>query len=103
MEAYKKLQGCVGFEWDKNNAKKIWQKHKVTPAESEEVFFNKPLVVAEDIKHSSYESRFYVLGKTDLGRKIFIVFTVRKRLIRVISARDMNRKEKGSYGKYEKK
>ncbi len=97
MDSYGKLQKCDGFEWDESNAKKNWQKHQVTPAECEEVFFNKLLVVAEDVKHSKHEGRFYVLGKTDLGRKLFIVFTIRKELIRVISARSMNKKEKRSY------
>jgi hypothetical protein len=103
MDRYKKLQKCVGFQWDQHNTKKNWQKHKVTPAECEEVFFNKPLIVTDDLKHSSSEKRFYVLGKTDLSRKLFIVFTIRKELIRVISARNMNKKEKRSYDQYEKK
>ncbi|MCF7873041.1 MAG: BrnT family toxin [Candidatus Omnitrophica bacterium] len=103
MDSYKKLQRCTGFQWDQHNAEKNWQKHKVTPAECEEVFFNKPLVVADDLKHSSSEKRFYVLGKTDLSRKLFIIFTIRKELIRIISARNMNKNEKRSYDQYEKK
>ena len=103
MNNYNILQKCTGFEWDQYNSQKNWEKHKVTPAECEQVFFNQPLVVAEDIKHSQSEKRFYALGKTDLRRKLFIVFTIRNNLIRVISARNMNRKEKRSYEKYEEK
>jgi hypothetical protein len=103
MDIYNKLKKCIGFQWDQHNAEKNWQKHKVTPAECEEVFFNKPLVVTDDLKHSSSEKRFYVLGKTDLSRKLFIVFTIRKKLVRVISARNMNKNEKRSYDKHERK
>ena len=100
---YRTLQGCTGFKWDQHNAKKNWEKHKVTPAECEQIFFNKPLIVADDVKHSESERRFYALGKTDLHRNLFIVSTVRGNLIRVISARNMNKKEKGRYEEYEEK
>lgn len=97
MEKYKFLLECTGFEWDQNNIEKNWEKHKVTPVECEQIFFNHPLIIADDVKHSQIEKRFYVLGKTDLNRALFVVFTIRKKKIRVISARDMNRKEKRSY------
>ena len=75
-----------GFEWDKSNADKIWRGHEVSPFECEQVFFNQPLVVAPDEAHSSVEPRFYVLGRTDADRRLFLVFTVRRGLIRVVSA-----------------
>ena len=103
MNSYKILQECIGFEWDQYNSKKNWEKHKVTPSECEQIFFNQPLIVTDDIKHSQVEQRFYVLGKTDLHRRLFIVFTIRNNMIRVISARNMNKKEKGGYEKHEKK
>jgi uncharacterized protein len=93
----KNLADCAGFQWDEHNATKIWEKHAVTPTESEQVFFNRPLVVADDAKHSGEERRFYVLGQTDAGRLLFLVFTIRAALIRVISARDMSRKERRVY------
>ena len=71
--------------------------------ESEQIFFNRPLIVSEDIKHSQKESRFFALGHTDEKRKLFIVFTVRNKLIRVISARDMSRKEKKVFKIHEEK
>ena len=103
MNNYNILQKCAGFEWDQYNSQKNWEKHKVTPAECEQVFFNQPIVIIDDIKHSQSEKRFYALGTTDLQRKLFIVFTIRNNLIRVISARNMNKKEKRSYEKYEEK
>lgn len=86
-----------GFDWDAANAEKNWSAHQVSPAEAEQVFFNEPLFVADDVKHSQQEQRYYVLGQTDEGRTLFIAFTVRKSKIRVVSARDMSRKEEKVY------
>ncbi len=86
-----------GFDWDQGNIEKNWLSHQVTPQEAEQVFFNRPLVVACDEKHSWTEKRYFVLGQTDGNRPLFIVFTTRERRIRVISARDMSRKEKKVY------
>lgn len=91
------LSKCTGFEWDKHNSEKIKTKHDVTPVECEEVFFNLPVIAGDDEKHSEIENRFYVLGQTDSGRLLFLVFTVRKGKLRVISARDMNKKERRVY------
>lgn len=96
------LSECSEFEWDKHNADKIWHKHHVAPSECEQIFFNLPLIIADDIKHSETENRFYALGQTDSGRLLFLVFTVRKNKIRVISARDMNQKERREYQSHEK-
>ena len=82
-----------GFDWDDGNLFKNWEKHRVAGSECEQIFFNRPLV-ADDETHSSKEPRFYALGVTDAGRHLFVVFTVRDKLIRVISARDMNRQER---------
>jgi uncharacterized DUF497 family protein len=91
------LLECTGFEWDEGNKDKNWLKHKVSNSECEEIFFNQPLIVHFDKNHSTSETRFYALGHTDLTRKLFIVFTLRNRKIRVISARDMSRKERKIY------
>jgi len=93
------LYHCNGFEWDEGNS----DKHQVTNAECEEVFFNIPLIVADDAQHSKTEKRYYVLGQTDRGRLLFIAFTIRDNLIRVISARDMNRMESKRYEEYAKR
>lgn len=92
------LSKIVGFDWDDGNTRKN-EKHSVSTAESEQVFFNAPLSMLEDGKHSALESRFYALGKTDEGRLLHIAFTLRAAgaKIRVISARDMSRQERKIY------
>ena len=94
-----KLSECTGFEWDEGNQDKNLIKHKVSWYETEEIFFNSPLIVNNDKKHSAEEARYYALGNTNSGRKLFVVYTIRGTLIRVISARDMNKKESEIYGK----
>ncbi len=88
----------AGFEWDTGNARKSEERHGVSQAEAEQAFFNEPLLVAGDARHSGSETRFHALGRT--GRVLHITFTLRDRgrLIRVISARDASRKERGRYG-----
>jgi len=97
MEEINLYTQCEGFQWDSANADKNWNSHQVSQTECEEVFFNDPILLFEDTKHSQSEIRNYVLGKTNNNRKLFIVFTIRKKLIRIISARDMNKKERGIY------
>ena len=92
------LQRITGFNWDAGNARKN-EKHGVSMAEAEQVFFNIPLLLLEDAAHSQDEPRIHALGKTDDGRALHITFTLRQsdQLIRVISARDMHRKERAIY------
>ena len=97
------MPDCDGFDWDKGNAEKNWLRHHVTSLECEQVFFNKPLVVVSDEAHSHGENRFYALGQSDMGRLLFVVYCVRKRLIRVISARGMTRREREAYASHEEK
>jgi uncharacterized DUF497 family protein len=91
------LNSCEGFQWDKGNGLKNWLKHRVSESEAEQVFFNQPFLLVMDDGHSEDEARYRVLGYTDGKRLLFIVFTVRKSLIRIISARDMNKKERLGY------
>jgi len=93
----KTLIQCEGFDWDEGNINKNWITHKVSPAECEQMFFNRPLVIQDDQKHSEVEKRFYALGRTDSKRNLFIAFTIRNKRIRIISARDMSRKEREVY------
>jgi len=88
-----------GFDWDSGNDRKSVDKHGVTRAEAEQVIFNQPLLVLDDQQHSQSESRFHALGRTDQARLLHITFTLRQngRLIRVISARDMHRRERARY------
>lgn len=91
------LSRTEGFDWDKGNIEKNWEKHRVSYIECEEAFFNQPLLLQEDEGHSKVEARCYALGITNDGRHLFIVFTIRQNKIRVISARDMSRKERRIY------
>jgi len=91
------LNSIVGFDWDEGNREKNWLKHRVTTGECEEAFFNLPLLLQPDQSHSQAELRYFVLGQTNVGRYLFIAFTVRNDKIRVISAREMSQKERAIY------
>lgn len=97
VEIIERLRQCIGFEWDEGNAEKNWLLHRVTRGETEQLFFNQPLLVAGDALHSATEERYYALGTTNRKRLLFVVFTIRGDLIRVISARDMTKKERERY------
>lgn len=88
-----------GFDWDDGNSRKSTHKHNVIQSEAEQLFFNQPLLLLEDIAHSQKEARYHALGRTDDGRQLHVTCTLRANgtLIRVISARDMNRKERNIY------
>jgi uncharacterized DUF497 family protein len=96
------LERCTGFEWDDGNLEKNWELHRVAFWEAEEIFFNEPLVMAPDPKHSESEPRFLALGQADSGRLLFVSFTVRGSHIRLISVRAMTRKEVSRYEHKEK-
>ena len=91
------LENCTGFEWDQGNSTKNWDQHDVSSWECEQIFFNRPLIIKRDKEHSKLENRYYVLGRTNVNRLLFAVFTVRNNKIRIISARDMTDKEIESY------
>jgi uncharacterized protein len=93
------LERIVGFDWDSANSRKSGEKHGVLQAEAEQVFLNEPLLIVDDVKHSQSEPRLHALGKPALGRRLHVTFTIRGAgtLIRVISARDMSRREKAIY------
>ena len=86
-----------GFEWDEGNREKNRLKHKVSNGECEEAFFNQPLIILDDHKHSEEEQRYAAYGVTNEGRRLMVYFTVRETRYRVISARDMHRKERQFY------
>ncbi len=92
------LHGLRGFEWGKGNSGKSEDKHGVTDREAEEVFFNRPLLVARSVKEST-EVRYSALGRTYGSRLLTVVLTVRSNRIRVISARPMANKERKIYEK----
>ena len=87
----------TGFQWDKGNIEKNLLKHNIQNWECEQVFFNEPLIILDDPKHSLSERRWAAFGKTDAGRLVVVIFAKRGALVRIISARDMNRKERKFY------
>ncbi len=92
------LPDSIEFEWDKGNIDKNLKKHGVCDKESEEVFYNKPVFLLLDVRHSTRrEIRYYALGKTNENKILFLSFTVRKNRIRIISSRLANKKERKIY------
>lgn len=89
----------ITFEWDEGNSNKNLALHNVTNQEAEEIFFNMQNFMFEDTKHSLAEKRYMIWGLTNQERKLTIFFTIRKGKIRVISARDMHKKERRKYEK----
>jgi len=89
----------TGFDWDAGNRRKSEVKHSVSQAEAEQVFFHEPLLIVEDEKHSKKEARFHALGSSGEGRLLHVAFTLRVNgtKLRVISSRDMSRKERRIY------
>jgi uncharacterized DUF497 family protein len=96
-DIYELLALCTGFEWDAGNAPKVLARHNVEPGECEQAFFQEPFVAKFDEGHSETEPRWQGLGQTLAGRKLYLVFTIRGTLIRLIAARDMNQRERQRY------
>jgi len=95
----------TGFDWDAGNERKNAERHQVNQAEAEQVFFNQPLLILQDRKHSQQEARYHALGQSDAARLLHITFTLRSddTLVRIISVRDMHRKERVFYDRQSKK
>ena len=96
------LNDVAGFEWDEGNLEKNWAEHEVRWTESEEVFYRRPLLIVRDEGHSRSEPRYGAWGRTANERRLFVVFTIRRSLIRIVSARDMSRSERRAYDDAEK-
>ncbi len=90
-----------GFQWDRGNIDKNLINHNIENWECEQIFFNRPLIVLDDPKHSVAEKRWAAFGKTDTERFLIVIYTKRHNLIRVITARDMNRRERMFYNEKE--
>lgn len=91
------FSNITGFDWDEGNRDKNRIKHNVSTGEAEQIFFNEPLIVLDDEKHSDKEQRYAAFGITDKGRTLVIIFTIRSSKLRIISARDMTRQERAFY------
>ena len=101
-DIYDRLARCEGFDWDDGNAPKVKARHDVEPGECEQACFSDPFVAVADPKHSQREERWRALGSTLGGRRLYLVLTIRRGvLIRVLAARDMNRKERKLYDQAE--
>jgi uncharacterized protein len=98
-DVYRLLATASGFQWDEGNAPKVVARHRVQLGECEQAFFVEPFMVSADSEHSGAEQRWRALGQTTGGRLLHIVFTMRGSLVRVIHARNMNRREREEYGK----
>ena len=94
---YFDVEQLTGFDWDEGNIYKNEDSHNLNYKFIEEVFFNEPLIIVEDFEHFNDECRCVVYGKDNKNSKIMVVFTIRDNLIRVISAREMTKKEKKFY------
>ena len=95
----KEYPDVVGFDWDQGNIDKN-RKHNVEYTECEQIFFNEPIIILEDLKHSVKEARHAAFGVTESGRRLVVIYTMRNKKLRVISARDMNKKEREFYEKF---
>lgn len=93
------FRGHLEFEWDNGNSGKNFKSHSVFDEECEEVFFDPEKRIAKDVFHSGAEARYILLGATNKHRLLFLVFTIRKGRLRIISARDINKKERHLYEK----
>ena len=91
------LSKITGFEWDRGNFGKSYDKHGITPNEAEEVFIDENIWFQDGVNHSQEEDRFTVIGKTNQEHILFVAFTVRGTKIRIISARRANIKERRKY------
>lgn len=97
------FSGLEGFEWDAGNSDNNWRRHQVRQPEAEQVLLSRPLVVVADIGHSQRQPRFIALGRTEAGRGLAVVFTIRGKRVRVISARLMSKAERKAYGQEQAK
>lgn len=97
------LRKILGFEWDVGNIEKSYEKHGITPKEAEKVFLDENLQVERDVQHQEIEERFVAIGKIQENKTLFVVFTLRKDRVRVISARIADKKERSIYDKEIKK
>ncbi len=91
------FRGALNFEWDEGNHNKNFLGHEVTDQECEEIFFGPHKFLLKDVVHSDRESRYILMGETKQGRRLFVVFTTRKFNVRIISARDLNKRERQLY------
>lgn len=91
------LPDPITFEWDYGNSEKNYKKHNVTQRETEEAVTSDNMFIFDNEKHSGGEKRYMIWGITDGGRRLNLIITIRNNAVRIISARDMNVKERRVY------
>jgi uncharacterized DUF497 family protein len=82
------------FEWDSRKASENRRKHGVTFEESATVFGDPLAVVFKDEDHSIGERREIMIGHSDEHRLLLVSFTERGDKIRIISARNVTKRER---------
>lgn len=90
---YIEIPDPIAFEWDTGNREKNWVKHRVTSEECEEAFQSNDSFIQPDRLHTGLEDRYILIGRTRKLRYLFVAFTIRNNCVRVISARNMHKKE----------
>lgn len=95
----RKFKDSTEFQWDKGNHNKNWIRHKITNKECEEAFFDPDRKIYKDDLHSKTEKRYVLLGRTRMGRLLFVSFIKRGKKVRVISARVLDYKKVRNYYK----
>jgi uncharacterized DUF497 family protein len=86
------------FEYDLRKAKTNWQKHRVSFAEAEMVFFD-PLAIHDLAPDCVTEERFIAVGMGNMGSLLVVIYTLRGEVIRLISARRATKQERKTYEK----
>ena len=89
------LADIESFEWDAGNRPKVEKRVPISVVES--AFLGQPLISYDDT-HSKIEQRWFLMNQVE-KRHVFLIFTVRHKKIRIISARYMHKQEVNKYGK----
>jgi len=86
------------FEWDDGNSTKSVAKHGIVSTEVESVFeLRLAAPMGEQISPPVEEERLCLVGPSQRGRLILVVFTLRAGKVRPISSRKANKREKAKY------
>ncbi len=88
---------ALQFEWDRDKATTNERKHGVSFVEAVSVFADPLAVIFFDEWHSGDEDREIIEGRSSRDRLLLVSFTERGEAIRIISAREANKKERKDY------
>ena len=83
----------VNFVCDEAKQRQNSRKHGVDLLEASAVFFDPLAFINHDLEHSVGEDRFYILGRSEGGRLLFVSYTVRGEAVRIISVRRATKQE----------